>query len=99
MTKKIFAFNLKMNIPDVDFASYVKLFENTKHKAIVCAPFVYLSTLHTLSPKLLLGAQNVSQFDCGAHTGEVSSSMLKSIGVKYSIVGHSERRKWCRLGC
>ena len=41
MAKKIFAFNLKMNVPDADFKNYVKLFEGCKHTAIVCAPFLY----------------------------------------------------------
>ena len=41
-----------------------------------------------------LGAQNVSKTSCGAYTGEVSATQLKSMGVKYCIVGHSERRKY-----
>ena len=42
--------------------------------------------------KIKIGAQDVSKFESGAHTGEISAAMLKSAGVSYVIVGHSERR-------
>ena len=51
-----------------------------------------LSTLFNLS-NIILGAQNVSSYNEGPHTGEISSKMLKSYGVEYSLVGHSERRR------
>ena len=40
----------------------------------------------------MISSQNVSEFENGAYTGEVSAKMLKSLGVSYSIIGHSERR-------
>ncbi|HLP81987.1 MAG TPA: triose-phosphate isomerase [Nitrosomonas sp.] len=60
----------------------------------VCVPFPYLSSVQHLlhNTNLGLGAQNVSQFEKGAYTGEVSVSMLSDFGCKYVIVGHSERR-------
>jgi len=61
----------------------------TRNKVIVCPPFPYLGILKT---RLALGAQNVSEQESGAHTGEVSAGMLKQFKVKYAIVGHSERR-------
>ena len=44
---------------------------------------------------LLVGAQNAHQADQGAFTGEISAGMLKSLGVQYCLVGHSERRQFC----
>jgi triosephosphate isomerase len=62
---------------------------------LLCPPFVYLAALADWlsgSP-IALGAQNVSeQARAGAYTGEVAGSMLKDVGCRYVIVGHSERR-------
>lgn len=60
----------------------------------VCPPFVYLSQARDLLAgyDLALGAQDVSQFDAGAYTGEVSAEMLAELDVRYALVGHSERR-------
>ena len=64
----------------------------------LCAPFPYLSQCHQLIKEcslafLSLGAQDVSAHSSGAFTGEVSAAMLKELGCKYVIVGHSERRQ------
>ncbi len=61
---------------------------------LVCPPYPYLADLagKLAATKLSLGAQNVSQNEAGAYTGEVSPGMLKDIGCEYVIVGHSERR-------
>ena len=65
-----------------------------KVETVICPPFIYLSELGHSMSKLKLGAQDVSRFDFeGAHTGEVSAKMLKNAGVKYALIGHSERRK------
>jgi len=64
--------------------------------AAICVPAPYLAQLQGLlvgSP-LALGAQDVSARDAGAFTGEVSASMLREFGVRYVIVGHSERRQY-----
>lgn len=60
----------------------------------VCVPFPYLAQVAAaLSGSLLAwGAQNVSEHEAGAYTGEVSALMLKDFGCRYVIVGHSERR-------
>lgn len=60
----------------------------------VCVPFPYLTQVQTLlnSTRLAWGAQNISQYSHGAYTGEVSASMLVDFGVRFVIVGHSERR-------
>ena len=61
----------------------------------VCVPSVYLSQLQGLlasQQAIALGSQNVSQHENGPYTGDVSAEMLKEFGVRYAIVGHSERR-------
>ena len=62
----------------------------------VCPPAVYLAQLQALlqgSP-IELGAQNLSMHESGAYTGDVAAAMLRDFGVRYAIVGHSERRKY-----
>jgi triosephosphate isomerase len=56
---------------------------------VICPPFPYLGLFDA---SLKLGSQNISEFDSGAHTGEVSVSMLQEFNCQYVIVGHSERR-------
>ncbi|MFP4079485.1 MAG: triose-phosphate isomerase [Ectothiorhodospira sp.] len=59
----------------------------------VCPPFVYLEQVAKLTgPAIGLGAQDLSDQDAGAYTGEVSGAMLRDLGCRYVIVGHSERR-------
>ncbi|MBP9954692.1 MAG: triose-phosphate isomerase [Ottowia sp.] len=63
----------------------------------VCPPSVYLAQLQQLlagQAAIVLGAQDVSQHEGGAFTGDVSAAMLKDFGVRYAIVGHSERRQY-----
>jgi triosephosphate isomerase len=67
-------------------------------EVIVCPPFTSLSLASGLlkgSP-IRLGAQNMSEFDEGAYTGEVSWKMLRSAGCSHVILGHSERRGYFR---
>ena len=63
-------------------------------KCAVCVPFTYLAQVQQLlsGSGVALGAQNLSPFDAGAYTGEVSAGMLVDFGCRYVIVGHSERR-------
>lgn len=60
----------------------------------VCVPYPYLSQAQSIlqATHVRWGAQNVSQYDKGAYTGEVSAAMLMDFGCRYVIVGHSERR-------
>jgi len=67
-------------------------------KVVVCAPFIWISALAgSAKSKVALGAQDVFWEDPpaggGSYTGEVSVKMLKSAGVQYVIIGHSERRR------
>jgi len=60
----------------------------------VCAPFPYLGTIgqHLFGSQIVLGAQDLSEHEGGAFTGEVSGAMLNEFGCQFVLVGHSERR-------
>ena len=66
----------------------------TTAEMAVCPPYVYIPQVAALleGSAIALGAQNVSDQEAGAYTGEVAPAMLTDIGCKYVIVGHSERR-------
>lgn len=63
---------------------------------VLCTPFPYLVPIKTQlgTSTIKVGAQNCSEHDSGAFTGETSAVMLKSMGVPYVIIGHSERRQY-----
>lgn len=63
-------------------------------ETLVCPPFPYLQSVASMlaGSRVALGAQNLSEQQSGAYTGEVAGTMLVDIGCKYVIVGHSERR-------
>jgi len=99
MVKKIVVGNWKMNPGTfkearVIFNEVVKKSRGFKNiDIILCPPFLFLSIADKLKSKNInLGAQNVFEEISGAYTGEVSPKMLSSLGVKYVILGHSERR-------
>ena len=62
----------------------------------VAVPAVYVAQVQALlqGAAVQLGAQDVSAHDSGAYTGEVSATMLRDFGVRYALVGHSERRQY-----
>lgn len=63
---------------------------------VVCPPALYLELATDMASgkSLFVGAQNVSVFENGAYTGEISAGMLESVEVDYCIIGHSERRQY-----
>ena len=65
-------------------------------EVIVCPPAVYLEMSSDIAAEngFMVGAQNLSQFESGAYTGEISASMLHSMGISHCILGHSERRTY-----
>ncbi len=65
-------------------------------KVVLCVPFPYLLGIKNQlgNAAVAVGAQNCSEHDAGAYTGEVSAIMLKSMDIPYVIVGHSERRQY-----
>ena len=100
MRKTTIAGNWKMNM---DLSQTVELISGIKNalnfneinaNVIVCPPFTSLETAVELTKDtpIEVGAQNMFYEDGGAFTGEISAKMLKSVGCKYVILGHSERR-------
>src|SRR5574344_758946 len=86
----ILVLNLKMNLSKNNIIEY----ENIIHdkNVIVLPQYPYL--LFFSRGSYSLGSQNVSKFAKGSYTGEVCAKGLKSLGVKYVLVGHSERKKY-----
>lgn len=78
----------------LEFTKEINEFEFNKVDVLIAPSFVTLESLRkNLKDEIKLAGQNVSEFDGGAFTGEVSTSMLKDIGVEDVIIGHSERRE------
>ena len=100
MKKKLIAGNWKMNGSLAANEALVRalqagLVANAPScEVAVCVPAPYLAQVQTLlaAGGIALGAQDVSAFEAGAYTGEASAAMLKEFGVRYCLVGHSERR-------
>lgn len=102
MRKNIVAGNWKMNTTldeGVELANNVNTLLTEKKancEVIVCVPFTHLTSVNAvIEPTLVkMGAENCSEHDKGAYTGEVSAAMVKSTGAQYVILGHSERRQY-----
>lgn len=102
MRKNIVAGNWKMNTTleeGVELANEI----NEKVKGIerncdvvICVPFTHLTSINAVIERenIGLGAENCSEHDKGAYTGEVSAAMVKSTGASHVILGHSERRQY-----
>lgn len=86
--------NNKCNLTLEEFDKYQGELKkiNSTNELILCPSNIYLTRFNLNNFEL--GSQNVSSYKTGAFTGEASAKQLKSIGVKYSIVGHSERRNY-----
>lgn len=90
----IIALNNKSNLTKEEFLKYQEDIQklNFKTSNVILIPSnIYLAAANI--PNISLGSQNVSMYEMGPHTGEVSASQLKQLGVSYCLVGHSERRK------
>jgi triosephosphate isomerase len=108
MTRKpLIAGNWKMNLNHVEAVGLLQklawTLEDKKHdpdksEVIVLPPFTDLRTVQTLVDgdrlEIGYGAQDVSAFDAGAYTGDISADMLVKLGCSYVVVGHSERRRF-----
>ena len=100
MRRKVIAGNWKMNmLPNeaIDFIhELTPLVKDTKNEVILCVPYtdLFYALLNVQGTNIKIGAQNMHWEEKGAYTGEVSAQMLKSIGVEYVIIGHSERRQY-----
>ena len=100
MRKKVIAGNWKMNMLPNETIEYIEKFEklvkDTQNEVILCVPYtdLFYALLSAQNTNIKIGAQNMHFAENGAYTGEVSGKMLKSIGVEYVIIGHSERRQY-----
>ena len=94
MRRKLIAANWKMNGSRTANAAWLASFDGSRAPCdvVVCAPFVYLPQVRAGLRAAEAGAQNLSAEAPGAHTGEVAGEMLLDLGVRWVIVGHSERR-------
>jgi len=98
---KLIVFNFKMAPSSLReakeiFKIFKKFSQKVKpNKVIIAPPYVYLAEASNIFEKEpFLGAQDVFWFNRNSATGEISPKMLKSFGVEYVIVGHSERREY-----
>ena len=100
MRRKVIAGNWKMNMLPNEAINFIEEFapmvKDTKHEVILCVPYtdLFYTLLNVQGTNIKIGAQNMHYEEKGAYTGEVSPQMLKSIGVEYVIIGHSERRQY-----
>tara|TARA_B100001996_G_scaffold294604_1_gene234847 strand:+ start:55 stop:819 length:765 start_codon:yes stop_codon:yes gene_type:complete len=103
MAQNIIAANWKMNNDEYsskkltyEFLKLLNRKNDPKTLKILCVPHPFLLSIDNMctgTESVFVGAQNCSSFKQGAFTGEVSAVMLKSLGIKYVIIGHSERRE------
>lgn len=92
---KIVIANWKMNLTGKEALDWLKRFdlEQTKVEVAICPSFTTMAQIYDRLPDILaLGAQNCYYQPQGAYTGEISLAMLQELGVKYLLIGHSERR-------
>ncbi len=98
--RPIVAGNWKMNGTVEATAELINALKAKTLSAVHCdllifPPNVFLAQAKTLAgPEMAVGAQDLSEHDSGAYTGEVSAQMLQSLGLKFVLVGHSERRQY-----
>ncbi len=100
MRRKVIAGNWKMNMLPNEAIEYIQVFEplvkDSKNEVVLCVPYtdLFYCLMNAQGTNIKIGAQNMHFAEKGAYTGEVSAKMLKSIGVEYVIIGHSERRQY-----
>lgn len=100
MRRKVIAGNWKMNMLPNEAIDYIQAFEplvkDANAEVILCVPYtdLFYCLMNAQGTNIKIGAQNMHFAETGAYTGEVSGKMLKSVGVEYVIIGHSERRQY-----
>ena len=100
MRRKVIAGNWKMNMLPNETIKFIDeisvLVKDTNNEVILCVPYtdLFYALLTAQNTNIKIGAQNMHFEESGAYTGEISGKMLKSIGVEYVIIGHSERRQY-----
>lgn len=89
--------NFKMNGDSSMMIDWIQKFScNSKNKIIIAPPQPYLNFIDKLPNNVFMAAQDVSPYQDGAYTGQVSAKMLYDLKVSYCIIGHSERREYVK---
>ena len=100
MRRKVIAGNWKMNMLPGETIKFIEdlapLVKDNNNDVILCVPYTDLFYAWHASEgtNIHIGAENMHWEEKGAYTGEISGQMLKSVGVEYVIIGHSERRAY-----
>lgn len=100
MRRRVVAGNWKMNHNPAEtkefFGTFNDLVKDTKNEVILCVPYIDVSAAldATHGTNIKIGTQNLNHQESGALTGDISCKMLQDIGIKYTIIGHSERRQY-----
>ena len=100
MRKTIVAGNWKMNMTPSQAKTLIEelktLVADSKNGCVICVPYtdLYVALEATKGSNIEVGAENMYYEESGAYTGEIAPAMLEEMGVKYVIIGHSERRQY-----
>jgi len=102
MNSKCFCIaNWKMYLNNIESINFIKKFSkfelnNDKCKVVICPTYTSIPLLLDLvkNMNISLGSQNISQFQTGPYTGEISTDIIEELGCRWSIIGHSERRQF-----
>jgi len=99
MRKKIVAGNWKMNLKPSETAAFIKSFEGkftSDAQVVFCVPYTNLApaVAAVAGTNWAIAAQNMNENANGAYTGEINADQLNDLGVKYVVLGHSERRQY-----
>lgn len=101
--KRVIAGNWKMNLSGAqaaalmqDLSTFLEEKASPDVACVICPPFPYITVAREAAAqnRVTIGAQDCSDQDQGAFTGQVAASMLKDVGCEYVILGHSERREY-----
>lgn len=99
--KTIIAGNWKMNLLPSDVKPFAEELRSSLPRSktcetVLCVPFTHIPALRRAlkDNRIAVGSQDVSAYEKGAYTGEIAADMLVDLGVRYCIVGHSERREY-----
>jgi triosephosphate isomerase len=101
MRKKLLLGNWKMNLTIAEATAFaiasIPLVEKAKAANVligIAPTYLSLATVKQHNPDLIVSAQNIHFESSGAFTGEISTSMVKELGVNWTLIGHSERRSY-----
>jgi triosephosphate isomerase (TIM) len=100
--KIIIAGNWKMHKTQAESQEFLQVFKpllddtDESREVVLCIPFTALGTMSKIlhGSQIQLGAQNIHWEEKGAYTGEIAGDMLTEMGIRYVVVGHSERRQY-----